>query len=240
MGLRQLPSIDWTVNRGWVLAANLACDLNAWTRLLGLHDQPDLAHAEPDTLRYRLWHLPARLTRHARRRTLAHQQQLAPGVTRPPPAGSASASCRYPPDQPNRPPPARKEATAQHHPEQGNPAPRSDTRRRPTTPQGTKQAHRVIQPAAATSEESRVVRQTECTQPSFHLVWRRKQRLSSLSVFALSNHGQRRLTGMRSDRWVGDNDGAWSARSRVKTEPGWVVSLSAEVADRCVPTGQVS
>jgi hypothetical protein len=71
MGLRRLPSHDWTVNRGWVLTANLACDLNAWTRLLGLHDQPDLAHAEPDTLRYRLWHLPARLSRHARRRWLA-------------------------------------------------------------------------------------------------------------------------------------------------------------------------
>jgi hypothetical protein len=70
MGLRRLPSKHWTVNRGWLLTANLACDLAAWTRLLGLHDQPDLAHAEPDTLRYRLWHLPARLTRHARRRWL--------------------------------------------------------------------------------------------------------------------------------------------------------------------------
>lgn len=70
MGLRNLPSKSWTVNRGWVLAANIANDLDAWTRLLGLHDHPDLAHAEPDTLRYRLWHLPARLTRHARRRWL--------------------------------------------------------------------------------------------------------------------------------------------------------------------------
>jgi hypothetical protein len=52
MGLRRLPSQQWTVNQGWMLAANLACDLAAWTRLLGLHDQPDLAHAEPDTLRY--------------------------------------------------------------------------------------------------------------------------------------------------------------------------------------------
>lgn len=40
-------------------------------RLLGLHDQPDLAHAEPDTLRYRLLHLPAKLTTHARRRILS-------------------------------------------------------------------------------------------------------------------------------------------------------------------------
>ncbi|GGM68116.1 IS1380 family transposase [Micromonospora sonchi] len=71
MGLRNLPSKSWTVNQAWVLAANIAADLTAWTRLLGLHDQPDLAHAEPDTLRYRLLHLPAKLTTHARRRTLS-------------------------------------------------------------------------------------------------------------------------------------------------------------------------
>jgi hypothetical protein len=70
MGLRNLPSQSWTVNRGWVLAANIAADIDAWTRLLGLHDQPDLAHAEPETLRYRLWHLPGKLTTHARRRWL--------------------------------------------------------------------------------------------------------------------------------------------------------------------------
>ena len=70
MGLRNLPSKTWQVNRGWVLAANIAADLTAWTRLLGLHDQPDLRDAEPDTLRYRIWHLPARLVRHARKRTL--------------------------------------------------------------------------------------------------------------------------------------------------------------------------
>jgi hypothetical protein len=71
MGLRNLPSKSWTVNRGWVLAANIAADLAAWTRLLGLHDQPELAHAEPDTLRYRILHLPAKLATHARRRTLS-------------------------------------------------------------------------------------------------------------------------------------------------------------------------
>jgi hypothetical protein len=70
MGLRNLPSQSWKVNRGWVLAANLAADINAWTRLLGLYDQPDLATAEPEPLRYRLLHLPARLTTHARRRWL--------------------------------------------------------------------------------------------------------------------------------------------------------------------------
>jgi hypothetical protein len=70
MGLRKLPSSAWTTNCGWVLAANLAADIDASTRLLGLHDIDDLAHAEPDTLRYRLLHLPAKLTRHARRRRL--------------------------------------------------------------------------------------------------------------------------------------------------------------------------
>ena len=70
MGLRNLPSKAWVVNCGWVLAANLAADLSAWCRLLGLYDQEDLKDAEPDTLRYRLWALPARLARHARARVL--------------------------------------------------------------------------------------------------------------------------------------------------------------------------
>jgi Transposase DDE domain group 1 len=69
-GLRNLPSKSWRVNCGWVAAANIAADLQAWCRLLGLHDVSDLKDAEPDTLRYRLWHVPARLVRHARRRTL--------------------------------------------------------------------------------------------------------------------------------------------------------------------------
>jgi hypothetical protein len=70
MGLRNLPSKTWQVNCGWVIAANIAADLAAWTRLLGCCDDPDLKDADPDTLRYRIWHLPARLARHARQRTL--------------------------------------------------------------------------------------------------------------------------------------------------------------------------
>ena len=70
MGLRNLPSKTWVVNCGWVLAANLAADLAAWCRLLGLYDQEDLKDAEPGTLRYRLLSLPARLVRHARARVL--------------------------------------------------------------------------------------------------------------------------------------------------------------------------
>ena len=39
--------------------------------VLGGGDDPDLRDADPDTLRYRVWHLPARLARHARQRILA-------------------------------------------------------------------------------------------------------------------------------------------------------------------------
>jgi hypothetical protein len=70
MGLRNLPSKSWQVNCGWVIAANIAADLTAWTRLLGFCDHPDLKEADPDTLRYRIWHIPARLAHHARQRVL--------------------------------------------------------------------------------------------------------------------------------------------------------------------------
>ncbi|HUY47753.1 MAG TPA: IS1380 family transposase [Streptosporangiaceae bacterium] len=70
MGMRNLPSKTWAVNRGWVLAANIAADLAAWCQLLGLYDRDGLKDAEPETLRYRLLHLPARLVRHARKRVL--------------------------------------------------------------------------------------------------------------------------------------------------------------------------
>ncbi|MCY0963506.1 IS1380 family transposase, partial [Streptomyces sp. H27-H5] len=70
LGLHNLPSKSLDINESWMLTANLAADLDAWLRLLSLHDQKDLADAEPDTIRFRLYHLPARLSRHARRRWL--------------------------------------------------------------------------------------------------------------------------------------------------------------------------
>jgi hypothetical protein len=70
MGLRNLPSRTWQVNKGWVLAANIAADLHAWARLICLHDQEELADAAPDTLRYRLWSIPGKVARHARKRIL--------------------------------------------------------------------------------------------------------------------------------------------------------------------------
>ncbi|MGY5036004.1 transposase [Streptomyces sp. 900116325] len=70
IGLANLPSQSWQINTGWMLAANLAADLDAWLRLPTLHDQDGLEEAEPDTMRLRLYHLPARLARQARRRIL--------------------------------------------------------------------------------------------------------------------------------------------------------------------------
>ncbi|WP_369170103.1 hypothetical protein AB5J49_20710 [Streptomyces sp. R28] len=45
-----------------------AADLDAWVRLLGLPDVGDLADAEIDTMCFRLYHRPGRLTKHTRRR----------------------------------------------------------------------------------------------------------------------------------------------------------------------------
>ncbi|MGW7673905.1 hypothetical protein ACWGJX_43620 [Streptomyces sp. NPDC054775] len=57
-----------------MLAANLAVDLDAWIRLLTLHDSKGLADAEPDTMRFRLYHLPARLADPARQRRLRSER----------------------------------------------------------------------------------------------------------------------------------------------------------------------
>ena len=48
--------------------AAIAADLVAWLQLLALDD--DLAKAEPKLLRFRMLHVPARLTRSGRRRRL--------------------------------------------------------------------------------------------------------------------------------------------------------------------------
>ncbi|MGH3274398.1 MAG: hypothetical protein ACRDNZ_08780, partial [Streptosporangiaceae bacterium] len=47
MGLRGLPPKTWQVNAGWVITANIAADLAAWTRLLGHHDDPRAAGSQP-------------------------------------------------------------------------------------------------------------------------------------------------------------------------------------------------
>jgi hypothetical protein len=64
-GLANLPFQSFANNEVWLLLAQLAQDLLAWSQALLLTG--DLQRAEPKTLRYRLWHTAARIARHARR-----------------------------------------------------------------------------------------------------------------------------------------------------------------------------
>ena len=59
---------DFAINTAWLSAVAIVADLTAWLRLLALSGP--LAKAEPKALRYRLLHVPARLTRSVRRRRL--------------------------------------------------------------------------------------------------------------------------------------------------------------------------
>jgi hypothetical protein len=67
-GMGRFPSRDYRINQAWPTAAAIVADLIAWLRLVALPDQ--LATAEPKALRYRLLHVPARLTHGARQRKL--------------------------------------------------------------------------------------------------------------------------------------------------------------------------
>jgi len=70
-GLGRFPSREFTINQAWLTATMIAADLTAWTRLLAFTgDAKVLASCEPKALRYRLLHVPARLTHSARRRRL--------------------------------------------------------------------------------------------------------------------------------------------------------------------------
>ena len=63
-GLCRFPFRDLNANRAWLATVCFAGDLVRWFQLLCLVGH--LAVAEPKTLRWRLWHAPARLIRHAR------------------------------------------------------------------------------------------------------------------------------------------------------------------------------
>lgn len=64
-GLRNLPFDRWRRNAVWLELVLAAQDLTCWTQALLLEGA--LAVAEPKALRYRLWHVAARIVRHARR-----------------------------------------------------------------------------------------------------------------------------------------------------------------------------
>ncbi len=63
-GLERFPFTDLDANRAWMALVCFAADLVRWFQLLCLRGP--LANAEPKTLRWQLWHTPARVVRHAR------------------------------------------------------------------------------------------------------------------------------------------------------------------------------
>jgi hypothetical protein len=71
-GLANLPFDRMRRNSVWLELILAAQDLTVWAQALLLDG--DLAVAEPKTLRYRLWHVAARIVRHARRVILRLQR----------------------------------------------------------------------------------------------------------------------------------------------------------------------
>ncbi len=69
LGLDRWPSRHWSINVAWTQIVALAANLLACFRLLAL-PEGELRDAAPKLLRYRLLHLPARLTRGQRKRWL--------------------------------------------------------------------------------------------------------------------------------------------------------------------------
>jgi hypothetical protein len=63
-GLCRFPFADLDANQAWLAVVCFAADLVRWFQLLCVTGH--LARAEPKTLRWRLWHAPARLIHHAR------------------------------------------------------------------------------------------------------------------------------------------------------------------------------
>ena len=66
-GLGHLPSRHEKINKAWVELALIAADLLALAQSMLLTDEKDLHRVEPKTLRYRLLHTAARITRGQRK-----------------------------------------------------------------------------------------------------------------------------------------------------------------------------
>ena len=76
LGLDRWPSRHWAINVAWTQVVALAANLLACFRLLAL-PEGELRDAAPKLLRYRLLHLPTRLTRGQRKTVAAPARGLA-------------------------------------------------------------------------------------------------------------------------------------------------------------------
>jgi hypothetical protein len=70
MGLALLPSRVWDINAAWLELIICADQLQALTRLLGFGQDDPIRNAEIKRLRYRLLHVPARITTTGRQKIL--------------------------------------------------------------------------------------------------------------------------------------------------------------------------
>lgn len=75
-GLRNLPLHDLAQNKIWCALVTLACEITTWAQMLAFTDHP-ARRWEPKRLRLRIFSIPARLARSARR-TLLHLPKHAP------------------------------------------------------------------------------------------------------------------------------------------------------------------
>ena len=106
VGLGLLPSTSWQLNVAWVLAAALAADLDAWTRLLLLHGEPELAAAEPERSAGSCTTCPpASPPTPADACSTSNTPGPGPWPPRSPPPGNSPTNSRPSPD--GRPPPRR-------------------------------------------------------------------------------------------------------------------------------------
>jgi hypothetical protein len=120
-GPGHLPSRHTHINNVWVELALIAADLLALSQTMLLTDQVALAKAEPKTLRYRLLHIAARITRGQTPRVPAPRRALAMGArpresVHPPPVHPA-------PDltAPPQPPPSAPRRSRRHRTSAGTP-----------------------------------------------------------------------------------------------------------------------
>ena len=112
-GIGHLPCRHTHINQVWIELALIASDLLALTQTMLVTDEPDLHRAEPKTLRYRLLHIAARITRGQRKvflRLAEHWplgtrpgQSVHPPTADPPPGLTASTTAPQPPQRSRRP-----------------------------------------------------------------------------------------------------------------------------------------
>jgi DDE family transposase len=158
-GLGHLPSKSFDLNRAWLLAVRMACDLPARLRRRCLSGS--LATAEPRTLRDRLLHTAAHLVRDQGRRTIRIPKTWPWTWTNDfHPCLTAALTCRNPPvlhPHPSRRPRNRPwndttDVTVGHH-HTPTPTTGSEDQQLPTTEAGSPQA-RMIRVSRPTSRKS--------------------------------------------------------------------------------------